>query len=131
MAPSLRTSGLWRCLLLLLVLAISTPGLAHVQMGEHAASAASFSHEIPSVSPDAEPADTVSVIEVSSGKVVDTIRTGMGAHGVVLSSDGAWAFITNIVDGTVSAIDVATGKVVAGFSVGRGPNGITYRPPQG
>jgi hypothetical protein len=54
MAPSLRTSGLWRCLLLLLVLAISTPGLAHVQMGEHAASAASFSHEIPSVSPDAD-----------------------------------------------------------------------------
>ena len=80
---------------------------------------------------DAEPADTVSVIEVSSGKVVDTIRTGMGAHGVVVSGDGAWAFVTNIVDGTVSAIDVATGKVVTTFPVGRGPNGITVRSPQG
>jgi YVTN family beta-propeller protein len=80
---------------------------------------------------DAEPADTVSVIEVSSGKVVNTIRTGMGAHGVVISSDGDWAFVTNIVDGTVSAIDAATEKVVATFPVGRGPNGITYRPPQG
>ena len=80
---------------------------------------------------DAEPDDTLSVIDVASGVVVDTIRTGMGAHGVVVSSDGAWAFVTNIVDGTVSAIEVATGNVVASFPVGRGPNGITYRSPKG
>jgi YVTN family beta-propeller protein len=55
----------------------------------------------------------------------------MGAHGVVVSGDGAWAFVTNIVDGTVSAIEVATGNVVASFPVGRGPNGITYRSPKG
>lgn len=43
-ARSLRTSGLWRCLVLLLVLALSTPGVVHAAMGDHAASAASLSH---------------------------------------------------------------------------------------
>ncbi len=45
--------------------------------------------------------------------------------------DGAFAFVTNIVDGTASVIDTATRKVIAEFPVGRGPNGITYRLPQG
>lgn len=80
---------------------------------------------------DAEPADTVSVIEISTGRVVDTIRTGKGAHGVSVGDDGAFVFVTNIVGGTVSVIDATTRKVVATFAVGRGPNGITYRPTQG
>ena len=41
-------------LVLLLVLAFSTSGLVQVLMGDHAASAASLSHEIASVSPDAD-----------------------------------------------------------------------------
>lgn len=77
---------------------------------------------------EAEPSDTVSVIEVAGGRVVDTIRTGKGAHGVAISDKGDLVFITNIVDGTVSAIDAATRAVVATFRVGRGPNGITFRP---
>ncbi|TDQ78446.1 YVTN family beta-propeller protein [Dongia mobilis] len=77
-----------------------------------------------------EPADTVSVIDVASRTVVNTIRTGMGAHGVVVADDSDWAFVTNIMDGTVSAIEVATGNVIASFPVGRGPNGITYRSPK-
>lgn len=47
--PSLRTSGLKRWLVLLLVVAFSTSGLAHVPMSDHAASAASLSHEVASV----------------------------------------------------------------------------------
>jgi hypothetical protein len=38
---------------LLLVLALSTSGLVHAPMGDHAASAASHTHEIASVSQDA------------------------------------------------------------------------------
>ena len=48
--PRLATWGLRRCLVLLLVVAISTSGLVHVPMGDHAASAASLPHEIASVS---------------------------------------------------------------------------------
>lgn len=77
---------------------------------------------------DAEPADTVSVVEVATDRVVDTIRTGKGAHGVAVSDDGRFAFITNIVEGTVSVIDTSARAVVAAFRVGRGPNGIPFRP---
>lgn len=52
-APSLRTSGLWRCLVLLLVLALSSSGLVHSSMGDHAASAASLSQEMASVDREA------------------------------------------------------------------------------
>lgn len=53
--PRRATWGLRRWLVLLLVLAISTSGLVHVQMGDHAASAASLSHEIASQGATAEP----------------------------------------------------------------------------
>ena len=68
------------------------------------------------------------MIDVEAGRVVDTIRTGRGAHGVSVSDDGAFVFVTNIVDDTISVIDVSSRKVVTSFAVGRGPNGITYRP---
>lgn len=75
---------------------------------------------------ETEPADTVSVIEVASGRVVDTIRTGKGAHGVAVSDDGALVFVTNIVDGTVAIVDAASRSVIETFHVGRGPNGVTF-----
>ena len=55
--PYRLTRGLKHWLALLLVLAFSTPGLAHVSMGDHAASATSFSHEVASSGQDvaAEP----------------------------------------------------------------------------
>lgn len=62
------------------------------------------------------------MIETATGKVIATIRTGAGAHGVATSTDGRYVFVTNIVAGTVSAIDAESRAVVATFTVGRGPN---------
>ena len=55
--PYRLTRGVKHWLALLLVLAFSTSGLAHVSMGDHAASATSFSHEVASSGQDvaAEP----------------------------------------------------------------------------
>lgn len=78
-----------------------------------------------------EPSDAVSVIEVATGRVVDTIRTGLGAHGVTVSDDGSTVFVTNIVEGTVSAIDSTRRSVVATYRVGKGPNGIAFRRGDG
>ncbi|TIY10240.1 MAG: YncE family protein, partial [Mesorhizobium sp.] len=78
----------------------------------------------------AEPDDTVSVIDVASGTVVETIRTGAGAHGVVVSADGAFVFVTNIMAGTVSQISVESQSVVKTYPVGKGPNGITFQAPK-
>lgn len=68
----------------------------------------------------------MSVIDTETNSVIATIKTGQGAHGVVVSDDGKRAFITNIVDNTVSVIDVATQKVIRNIKVGEGPDGITF-----
>ncbi|MDG4893621.1 cytochrome D1 domain-containing protein [Mesorhizobium sp. WSM4976] len=78
---------------------------------------------------EAKPNDTVSVINVASGKVVKTIRTGLGAHGVAVSNDSAFVFVTNILDGTVSLISVKNQSVLQSYVVGKGPNGITFQAP--
>lgn len=75
---------------------------------------------------DEKPSDTVSVIDVATNQVVQTIRTGAGAHGVVVNDSGQLAFITNIIDGTVSIIEVPSWEVIATIDVGAGPNGVTF-----
>ena len=75
-----------------------------------------------------KPGTTVSVIDVASMKVAATIKTGEGAHGVVVGHDGRHAFVTNTYANTVSVIDVAERKVVATVPVGKGPNGISMAP---
>jgi YVTN family beta-propeller protein len=50
---------------------------------------------------------------------------GKGAHGVAISKDGRYVFVTNIETATLSVIDTASIKVVATHRVGAGPNGVT------
>ena len=72
-----------------------------------------------------KPGSTVSVIDVASMKVAATIKTGAGAHGVVVDGGGRHAFVTNTYANTVSVIAIAERKVVATVPVGKGPNGIS------
>ena len=76
---------------------------------------------------EAEPDNTVSVIDIKSQSILETVVTGNGAHGVVASDDGNFVFVTNTTDNTVSAINTNSQSVVATYSVGPNPNGITYR----
>jgi YVTN family beta-propeller protein len=78
---------------------------------------------------DAKPNDTVSIIATDTMQVASTLKTGRGAHGVVISDDSSWAFVSNIHDGTVSVVDLRALKVVRQYRVGRGPNGISYAAP--
>jgi len=73
------------------------------------------------------PGNTVSVIDLSTFST-QRIRTGSGAHGVVVGSDGSHAYVTNLYANSVSVIDVQTRKSVATIAVGAGPNGISVRP---
>ncbi|WP_374350699.1 beta-propeller fold lactonase family protein [Chitinimonas sp.] len=76
-----------------------------------------------------QPDDKVSVFDPIASKVVATVTSGKGAHGVAMSSDGAYAFVSNIEDGTFTVIDTASHRVVAIHHVGAGPNGISYQAP--
>ena len=75
-----------------------------------------------------KPGTTVSVIDVANLKVVTTIKTGAGAHGVVVDREGRQAFVTNSYANTVSVIDIASRRVVATVPVGLGPNGVSMAP---
>lgn len=65
-------------------------------------------------------------IDVESASVSATIEVGEGAHGVVVSEDGARAFVTNIADRSVSVVDTMERRVVATIEVGDKPNGIAH-----
>lgn len=74
------------------------------------------------------PGHTVSVIDLTSFKVTASIRTGRGAHGVVVDADGRQAYVSNLYDNTVTVIDLVAHKPVATVPVGAGPNGISVTP---
>jgi YVTN family beta-propeller protein len=70
----------------------------------------------------------VSLIDLARLEVIKTVETGPGAHGVVVTTDGRYAFVTNIYANNVSVIEIAGPKVVATVAVGKGPNGISVTP---
>ena len=74
------------------------------------------------------PSHTLSKIDVSSRKVVATVETGEGTHGVVTSEDSGYVYVTNTFENTVSVIDNQRNAVAATVPVGERPNGISYKP---
>ncbi len=74
------------------------------------------------------PGTTVSVIDIASGKEIKSIKTGRGAHGVVIGTEGRYAYVTNTFEDTVSVIDVTSLKVVASVPTGKAPNGVSVTP---
>ena len=75
-----------------------------------------------------KPGSTVSIIDLKTFKIVATVETGSGAHGVVVDRDGRHAFVTNTYANTVSVLDVVERKVIATVPVGGGPNGVSVTP---
>lgn len=73
-----------------------------------------------------QPSNTLSKIDLSAKKVVATIQTGNGAHGVVVSNDNNKVYVTNMFDNTVSVVDNTLDQVVSTVKVGNTPNGISY-----
>ncbi|WP_298199814.1 cytochrome D1 domain-containing protein [Desulfosporosinus sp.] len=72
----------------------------------------------------------VSKIDLATRQVVATIETGKGAHGLVVSTDNKYIFVTNMYEDTVSVIDNNTNKVSATVKVGKTPNGICFSQPK-
>lgn len=64
-------------------------------------------------------------IDLQEMKVVQTIESGLAPHGVVVSKDGKFVYVTNSLSNNLSIIDADNGKVIAKISVGRMPNGVS------
>ena len=56
--------------------------------------------------------DTVEVIDRNALGVIKHIKVGAGPHGVRMSPDGRWAYVTSTVDNEVDVIDMRSMKVV-------------------
>ncbi|WP_051905763.1 YncE family protein [Carnobacterium alterfunditum] len=73
------------------------------------------------------PSNTVSKVDLNSNEVVETIEVGSGTHGIIISKDDQYIFVTNAFDDTVNVIENETSEVIATVEVGETPNGITLK----
>lgn len=64
-------------------------------------------------------------IDLQEMKVAQTIESGSAPHGVVISKDGKFVYVTNSLSNNLSIIDADTDKVIDKINVGRMPNGVS------
>ncbi|MET8077985.1 beta-N-acetylglucosaminidase domain-containing protein [Streptomyces sp. NPDC005303] len=72
--------------------------------------------------------NTVSVIDVASGKVTATVAVGKVPAGLALTPDGDTLWVANYTDGTVQSIDTATLRTGTPVPVGAGPENMAVTP---
>ncbi|MCO5081359.1 MAG: beta-propeller fold lactonase family protein [Rhizobiaceae bacterium] len=72
--------------------------------------------------------DTVSVIELATGRTVTEIATGDYPHGLRMSPDGGTIYVANVEDGTVSVIDVQGLNEMHRIEVGKAPVQVGFTP---
>lgn len=69
--------------------------------------------------------EVVYKIDLNEMKVIKSIKAGKAPHGIVVSKDGKFAYVTNLLSGDVSVIDTATDTEIAKIVIGKEPNGIS------
>jgi YVTN family beta-propeller protein len=69
--------------------------------------------------------DKIYKIDVSSKRVVATIETGQAPHGVVVSKDGRYVYVTNLLSDDLSIIDTSKDEQIVRVSIGKQPNGVS------
>jgi len=65
--------------------------------------------------------NTVSVIDTATAKVVATVPVASGPHGMTITKDGKWVFVSGDTSSQVSVIDTATDRIAHTIEVGREP----------
>ncbi|MFM7736072.1 MAG: hypothetical protein ACKPBU_08870 [Alphaproteobacteria bacterium] len=78
---------------------------------------------VQALAPGAPPGDTVAIVDVSTGAVRATVRTGVASRptGIAIAPDGSEAWVTNYATSTITVIDLAAGRAVAEIPVPRQP----------
>jgi len=72
--------------------------------------------------------DDVSVVDLSSMKVVGDIKLGDRVHGVAVQPDGKRLFVTVESDHTLRIVDTATQKIIGTIKVSGRPNQVAVTP---
>ncbi len=72
--------------------------------------------------------NAVAVIDTDSDRVLTRISVPTGPHGLVVTPDGRWVFVSSDGDSKVSVIDTASDSLVASIEVGPAPHGLAITP---
>jgi YVTN family beta-propeller protein len=72
--------------------------------------------------------NAVAVLDTGTNKVIKTIPVPTGPHGMVVTSDGRWVYVSSDGDSKVSIIDTSTDAVVSSIEVGKSPHGLAITP---
>lgn len=70
--------------------------------------------------------DTVRSIDLGSGEMIDTVRTGTQTRTMAMADDGASLYVVNYADGTLSKVRTSDMTVLQTVSVGGRPIGVAY-----
>ncbi|HLN54364.1 MAG TPA: beta-propeller fold lactonase family protein [Bacteroidales bacterium] len=73
-------------------------------------------------------ADNVSVVDLASMTVTDTLQTGNGPAGVAIDNSGKYLFAVNSFGGDISVIDLQSGEEIKRLPAGNNPTGIRLSP---
>ena len=73
-------------------------------------------------------ADTISVIDLTSLKVVGELKAGPHVHGMAVQADGTRLFTTSELDNTLRILDPSTGKLISEIKLTGRPNQCAVTP---
>lgn len=65
-------------------------------------------------------------VDLNTRSIVQTVEVGTAPHGVVLSPDDKFTYVTNLVSNDVSIVDNQSGKELVKVPTSEKPNGISY-----
>src|SRR5664279_1441623 len=71
---------------------------------------------------------TVSVVDTGGGVVIKTIAVAAGPHGMAISPDGRFVFVSGEGSGSMSVIDTGSDTVIRTVEVGPTPHGVAMLP---
>lgn len=69
--------------------------------------------------------DILYKIDLGDLKIVREISLGRAPHGVVVSKDGKFIYVTNLLSGDVSVVSSVTDEEITRIKVGKEPNGVS------
>ena len=72
--------------------------------------------------------DTVRKIDLSTGELLDTVRTGTQTRTMAMADDGHSLYVVNYRDGTFSKVATEDMSVVQTVTIGGRPIGVAYDP---
>jgi DNA-binding beta-propeller fold protein YncE len=72
--------------------------------------------------------DYLAAVDPATGKVLEHIETGKGAHQLFLSSDGKILWVNNRAGGTTVSLDSTTLKPIRTYQIPGGPDDLAFAP---